>query len=82
MDGIKVELLINEMATEDQLYKLNSPDILHIATHGYWSRLENGSTDNYRSFNAMINSGILLAGVTNYYKAAIKPDSHDGILTA
>ena len=33
-------------------------------------------------FNAMVNSGLLLAGVINYYRSPEKALTHDGILTA
>jgi CHAT domain-containing protein len=35
--AIAVNYYIRENATEEKLYQLNSPDVLHIATHGYWS---------------------------------------------
>ncbi len=84
LDGnrINVKFYLKEEATEDKIYKLKSPDILHIATHGYWSGAGENATDGYRSFNAMVNSGLLLAGVVNYYSAPVFPDSYDGILTA
>ena len=79
--ALKSELYIHAMATEDKLYEIHSPDILHIATHGYWS--ESGdATDGYRVFNAMANSGLLLSGVVNYYSSTVYPDTYDGILTA
>lgn len=37
---IGVNMYLKEDATEDKLYKLKSPGILHIATHGYWSPAE------------------------------------------
>src|SRR5690606_10229983 len=55
---------------------------LHIATHGYWSPAGENATEGYRVFNAMVNSGLLLAGVVNYYNAPVHADSYDGILTA
>ncbi|MBI5856112.1 MAG: CHAT domain-containing protein [Sphingobacteriales bacterium] len=69
-------------ATEDKLYKLHSPAILHIATHGYWSPAGDNATEGYRTFNAMANSGLLLSGVINYYSSPVYPDTYDGILTA
>lgn len=69
-------------ATEDKFYKLHSPAILHIATHGYWSPAGDNATEGYRVFNAMANSGLLLSGVVNYYSSGQFPDTYDGILTA
>lgn len=80
--GIQVSLHIKEEATEDKLYKLHSPDIVHIATHGYWSEINYAATDGYRTFNAMVNSGLLLSGVVNYYNSDEYPDTYDGIMTA
>lgn len=80
--AIQVKLLLREQATEEKIYQLNSPDILHIATHGYWSEIKHSTTDGYRVFNAMVNSGLLLTGVVNYYSSKQFPDTYDGILTA
>ncbi len=78
----RVTYYIKEQATEDKVYKLHSPDILHIATHGYWSPAGENATEGYRVFNAMANSGLLLSGVVDYYNTAVFPDTYDGILTA
>ncbi|HEV7781786.1 MAG TPA: CHAT domain-containing protein [Chitinophagaceae bacterium] len=77
-----VSYYLKDQATEDKLYKLHSPGILHIATHGYWSAAGETATEGYRVFNAMANSGLLLSGVTNYYTSGVYPDTYDGILTA
>ncbi|MBX9853665.1 MAG: CHAT domain-containing protein [Cytophagaceae bacterium] len=78
----KVNYFIKDHATEDKVYTLQSPDILHIATHGYWSQAGYNATEGYRVFNAMVNSGLLMSGVINYYSSAEFPDTYDGILTA
>lgn len=80
-NNISVSHYLKEEATEDKLYQLHNPAILHIATHGYWAGTGNG-TDGFRLFNAMANSGLLLSGVVNYYSAAQYPDTYDGVLTA
>lgn len=82
LSRIGVVSYLKEQATEDKLYKLKSPGILHIATHGYWSPAGDNVTEGYRSFNAMVNSGLLLTGVVNYYSSSTYPDTYDGILTA
>jgi CHAT domain-containing protein len=79
---VGVNMYIRDQATEDKLYKLHSPGILHIATHGYWSPAGENATDGFREFNAMANSGLLLSGVVNYYSSPVYPDTYDGILTA
>lgn len=78
----KVTSLLKDQATEDKLYQLHSPGILHIATHGYWSPAGESATEGYRVFNAMANSGLLLSGVINYYSSGTFPDTYDGVLTA
>jgi CHAT domain-containing protein len=80
--GVSVNFYIHDQATEQQVYKLHSPDVLHIATHGYWSEIGHAATDGYRVFNAMVNSGLLLSGVVNYYNSEEYLDTYDGILTA
>jgi len=84
MDANKVVVsyFLKDQATEDKIYKLHSPGILHIATHGYWSPAGDNATEGYRTFNAMVNSGLLLTGVVNYYSSTVFPDTYDGILTA
>ena len=79
---ISTKHFVKEQATEDKMYQLKSPGILHIATHGYWSGTGENATDGYRFFNAMVNSGLLLTGVVNYYSSSSYPDTYDGILTA
>ncbi len=79
---IGVTSFLKDQATEDKIYKLHSPGILHIATHGYWSPAGDNATEGYRTFNAMVNSGLLLTGVVNYYSSPVYPDTYDGILTA
>ncbi len=79
---VAVSYYLKEEATEDKMYKLHSPSVLHIATHGYWSGAGENATEGYRVFNAMVNSGLLLAGVVNYYSSDEYPNTYDGILTA
>lgn len=79
---LRVQYFLKEDATEDKLYRLKSPGVLHIATHGYWSGAGENATSGYRMFNAMVNSGLLLAGVVNYYEKKDYADTYDGVLTA
>lgn len=79
---LRVTVYLKEEATEDKMYQLHSPGVLHIATHGYWSGSGENATEGYRAFNAMVNSGLLLAGVVNYYEKDIFPDTYDGVFTA
>lgn len=73
---------LKDYATEDKMYELHSPGILHIATHGFWAGAGANATDGFRLFNAMANSGLLLSGVVNYYSTTNYPNTYDGVLTA
>ena len=79
---LKVDYFLKDEATEDKLYQLHSPGILHIATHGFWAGTGSNATDGFRLFNAMANSGLLLSGVVNYYSSEKFPNTYDGVLTA
>lgn len=79
---MKVNHYLKDQATEDKLYELHSPGILHIATHGFWAGTGANATEGFRVFNAMANSGLLLSGVVNYYSTDKFPNTYDGVLTA
>ena len=86
-----VELFSNANATEDNLKKIQSPDILHIATHGYF--LTNNDTsktkqsianlidENYKN-DSYLKSGLLLAGAQNTLNGKQPESKNNGILTA
>ena len=69
-------------ATETNLKKVNNPDILHIATHGYF--LEDLNSAELRTPNPLLNSGLILAGANNFILEGENPlhAEDDGILTA
>lgn len=73
-------LLIESMATEQNLKNAASPDILHIATHGYF--LEDDAV--HKTPNPLLNSGLILAGATNFIRNGHNPlhAEDDGVLTA
>ncbi|MBL7872212.1 MAG: CHAT domain-containing protein [Cyclobacteriaceae bacterium] len=68
----QVQIFLNANATEDNIKTLQSPSVLHIATHGFF--LE----DDGRHINSMIRSGVLLSGIKN----RSGQEAQDGILTA
>jgi CHAT domain-containing protein len=71
-------IIIGENATEEQVKHLKNPRILHIATHGYFKKGQYQS-----STQAMLNGGLLFAGVVDYDKMYIRSfDKDDGKLTA
>lgn len=67
-------ILEGEKANEQQLKAAVIPDILHIATHGFFI-----SSANQMS-NPLLQSGLVLAGVSN--KGIEDQTGQDGILTA
>jgi CHAT domain-containing protein len=89
----EVTKLMMTDATEERVKTLHSPDILHIATHGFFMNELSGMTDAGRgitgvtaqklSQNPLLRSGLLLAGA-GHTIAKGKDDNarEDGILTA
>ena len=87
-------LLTGETALEDNIKSLsgsNSPDILHLATHGYFFRpFENkGTSDNtlrtriISSENPLVRSGLVFTGVNHTWLGGTPiPGLEDGVLTA
>ena len=86
-----VELFTKSTATEDNLKNILSPDILHIATHGYF--LSNDDTSKTKqSIASLINesykndsylkAGLLLAGAQNTLNGKQPESKNNGILTA
>nr|MBA3970977.1 CHAT domain-containing protein [Bacteroidota bacterium] len=86
----KVNEHLQAQATEDAIKKIKAPQILHIATHGFFLRDVdekandvNGMQASIARENPLLRSGLMLAG-----SAAIARDSmvdnttEDGILTA
>ena len=86
-----VNSYLNKDASEEKIKTIKSPDILHIATHGFFiPEKENEKTIVYSkdislaSDNPLTRSGLLLAGVEKNMKgnASRLPGEEDGILTA
>lgn len=70
--GWKVNSYLGIEASETNLKSINSPAVLHIATHGFF--LAGGN----QSANSMIRSGIVLSGIKNKDDQSFE----DGVLTA
>jgi len=83
---IKVSMFTGNDAMEEQfkfLSGVNSPQIIHIATHGFFFEdIEQG--DNYdASKNPLNRAGLLFAGANNYWQGKKQVEGlEDGILTA
>lgn len=82
-------------ANEVNMKKVSSPDILHTATHGFFFPTQNTENENRRlsdgqqaetkqnNDNPMLRSGLVLAGVTDYFLAPDKSNkTEDNLLTA
>ena len=90
--GINVCLLKNNKANEESFKNLsgNSPDILHIATHGFYIEDVNKTKGEYIKSAVgntvkdviMQRSGLLFSGANNSWKGNYPLDAEDGILTS
>lgn len=85
------KVLLGADATETEVKKVNSPSILHIATHGYFladlSEVESskvlGVDLNVAKQNPLLRSGVLLANCENVFDENYHAANGDnGILTA
>lgn len=89
---VKATALFGTQATEDRVKQINSPSILHIATHGYFledvSEMETnkvlGIDITAAKENPLLRSGVLLANCDNVFDENFhpSPNSENGILTA
>lgn len=93
--GNSVAMLSKDKATETNLKNLsgNSPNILHIATHGFFYENLNrdiqfetnlSTEDQYRlAENPLLRSGLIMAGANYAWKHGSNPNEEDdGILSA
>lgn len=78
-------------ASEDVLKNIQSPTVLHIATHGFFfpDPANNAASSAEESVfklskNPMMRSGLLLAGANHAWQTGrpLRPGTEDGILTA
>lgn len=89
--GVETKVFLRKNASEERLKKTSSPDILHIATHGFFMTDEEITLqeDAISSFelvklkhNPLLRSGLLLAGVSKALMNKEKLSGEDGIFTA
>jgi CHAT domain-containing protein len=84
-------VLTEEKATEAAMKKVNSPQILHVATHGFFltNQAQQAEKQDRRAFssksidpsgreNPLLRSGLIMAGV----KQQSSGENEDGVLTA
>lgn len=73
-------------ASERTAKTVNNPQVLHIATHGYFLEDEAIQRHDKQSYfsNPLLNAGLMLAGAENFLKTGAPINDHgdDGILTA
>ena len=79
-------------ATEEAVGQVRRPRVLHLATHGFFvPETRAGMAEPSQALSAaqaaaasdpMLRSSLLLAGVSNFRDATVKPATEDGILTA
>ncbi len=87
---IKNTSFIEEDATEGNLKSINSPSILHIATHGYFVEDEKlKSSNSLLGFNKsklvenpLLRSGLMLTGAGNFLNGNSKNQNENGLFTA
>ena len=85
-----VNMFTEQFASESNLRKVNSPTILHIATHGYFLKDIQSNDKLFLGFESsnlkdlsLLRSGILLAGVIPATNDSLNIDSeNDGVVTA
>jgi CHAT domain-containing protein len=85
--GWTYDKYIADKATEVAIKKLNSPTVLHIATHGFFLPdirvdKEQALTSRSAKYNPLLRSGLLLAGAENTINNQEISGEEDGILTA
>lgn len=86
----KVNMYQKEQASEEQLKKIISPKVLHIATHGYFLKdIYDKDDKSFLGFeeykiksNPLLQSGIMLAGASKAAKDTSNSIAQDGIFTA
>ncbi len=88
-NGWQTDLYTREKASEAQLKEVNSPKLIHVATHGFFmpdidfeEETDYGLYFNDQNYNPLFRSGLLLAGAANSIYKENQLDEQDGILTA
>jgi CHAT domain-containing protein len=73
----KVSVIIGKEAKEEYIKSIQNAHLIHIATHGFWKQEAKNEEQ------AMLNSGLLFAGVADYNTSLLSNlNKEDGLLTA
>ncbi|MDX1904237.1 MAG: CHAT domain-containing tetratricopeptide repeat protein, partial [Thermonemataceae bacterium] len=78
---INCRVYLEDEASEENLKQLQSPDILHIATHGFFIADVTKKEGKFYD-NPLLRSGLLLAGAELTLKKEATNSKENGILTA
>lgn len=80
------EVVVENKASEANIKALKNPEILHIATHGFFLEDEHSAeleTKKKYFQNPLLNSGLVFAGAEDFLiNGAMSDNNEDGILTA
>ncbi len=81
---IRATVYTEDNASEENIKSVQSPDLLHIATHGFFIEDEkiNSSKEDIDYNSPLQRSGLLLAGVEASINGLNNPDAENGIFTA
>lgn len=74
----QVKTLTSEAATETSVKELWHPQLVHIATHGYFTSESNNSSET----DPMLRAGLLFTGAANFLQDKVSASNDNGILTA
>jgi CHAT domain-containing protein len=73
-------------ADEIQLKSVKNPQVLHVATHGFFledNETKNTNEEDKYSENPLLKSGLIMAGANSFIATGLNQDARqDGILTA
>ncbi len=81
------KIYLENEADETQLKSVKNPQVLHIATHGFFlednENIESDEEDDKYSENPLLKSGLIMAGANSFISSGLNQTSRqDGILTA
>ncbi|MEJ1240458.1 CHAT domain-containing tetratricopeptide repeat protein [Chryseolinea sp. T2] len=79
--GWSTMVKMNDQASEQNLKAVRATDILHVATHGYFT-VRNINPGNEFQKDLAFNNGLMLAGANKSLQQETTEFSDDGILTA